>query len=172
MSPTNMSNIGLNRGRYLSYYQVGNAVRMIYIRLLLYQLMLSHLQATYLLKRLICPLLFTLPTNVSDIGLNRGGYLSHCQVCNAVRMIHIGLLLHQLILSHLQAKNPTILICSLLFTSPTNVSDIGLNRGGYLSYCQVGNAVRMIYIGLLLHQLMLSHLQAKNPTIHVTYQRV
>ncbi len=27
--PTNVSNIGLNRGKYPSYYQVSNAVRMI-----------------------------------------------------------------------------------------------------------------------------------------------
>jgi len=38
---------------------------------------------------------------------------------------------------------PTCLICSLLFTSPTNVFDIGLNRGKYPSHYQVWNAVRM-----------------------------
>jgi hypothetical protein len=59
-----------------------------------------------------------------------------------------------------------------LFTSPTNVSDIGLNRGKYLSHFQVGNAVRMIHIAAWVHGLMLSHSQARNPTIHVTYQRV
>ncbi len=55
---------------------------------------------------------------------------------------------------------------------PTNVSDIGLNRGKYPSHCQVCNAVRMIHIAAWVHGLMLSHSQAKNPTIHVTYQRV
>ena len=41
----------------------------------------------------------------------------------------------------------TCLICSLLFTSPTNVSDIGLNRGKYPSYCQVWNAIRIgVYV--------------------------
>jgi len=38
----------------------------------------------------------------------------------------------------------TCLIYSLLFTPPTNVSDIGLNRGKYPSHYQVGNAVSII----------------------------
>ncbi len=86
---------------------------------------------------------------------------------------------------------PTCLICSLLFTLPTNVSDIGLNGGGYPSqgkypsHYQVYNAVRMIHITAWVHRLMLSHSQATYlptylptnvsdllPTIHVNYQRV
>jgi len=102
--------------------------------------------------------LFTSPTNVSDIGLNRGKYLSHFQVGNAVRMIHIAAWVHGLMLSHSQARNPTIHVTyQRVWNPPTNVSDIGLNGGWYLSHFQVGNAVRMIHIAAWVHGLMLSH---------------
>jgi len=122
-------------------------------------------------------LLFTSPTNVSDIGLNRGWYPSYYHVWNAVRM---GACIWYTNAVACTGRLPTNV---LLFTSPTNVSDIGLNGGWYLSHCQVCNAVRMIHIGPLVHTYDLAnavafigHLPTKTsdmlPTIHVTYQRV
>jgi len=130
--------------------------------------MLSHSQAKNPTIHVTYQRVWYAPTNVSDIGLNRGKYPSHYQVWNAVRMGAYDMANAVACTGYL----PTCLICSLLFTSPTNVFDIGLNRGKYPSHYQVWNAVTMIHIASLLHGLMLSHSQAKNPTIHVTYQRV
>ena len=103
---------------------------------------------------------------MSTISLNRGKYPSHFQVCNAVRIIHISPLVHAYDIANAVACTGRLPTNVSLFTSPTNVSDIGLNRGKYLSYYQVWNAVRIIHIGPLVHAYDMAN------AVAATYQRV
>ena len=133
--------------------------------------MLSYAQAGHLPTCLISSLLFTSPTNVSDIGLNRGKYPSYYKVWNAVRIIQMGPWANGVAFHRL-----TCLICSPLYTSPTNVSAIGLNSK-YPSHYQVWNAVRIIHAYDIANAVVCTGRPPTNvsdmlPTIHLTYQRV
>ena len=136
--------------------------------------MLSHVQAAYLPTSYYSP---HLPTCLISVWI--GG---------DIRLITMyGTLsewVHAYDIANAVACTGRLPTNVLLFTSPTNVSDIGLNGGWYLSHCQVCNAVRMIHIGPLVHTydlanavVFIGHLPTKTSdmlptTIDVTYQRV